>query len=226
MALRAVLFDFGGTVVELRPDLLPFLQEAGRRCGLVVPWPEYLKANDAIFEELWPQAGAMVGQRPSFADLVHERALRAVGVEGPIEAMVQAIRDEAVAARWHRPFPESDEVLTALVRRGLSVHLVSNNVDYLPEQLSNLGWADRFATVTYSQEISAAKPDARLFHLALDRAGCAAEEALFVGDTWDTDIVGAQRVGIRPVWVNRGDGPARGGVPMVRDLRGLLPLVA
>lgn len=225
MAVRAVLFDFGGTVVESRPEILPFFQAAARRCGLTVPWAEYLRANEEVWTELWPAASAMIGQRPSFADLVHERALRRVGVEGSVDAMVRAIRDEAVSPRHHRPFPETEEVLTTLRARGLSAHLVSNNVDYLPELLANLGWADRFASVTYSQEISAAKPDPRLFQLALSRAGCAPQEAMFVGDSWEADVVGAQRAGLRPVWVNRSGAPVRAGATTIPDLRGLLRLV-
>lgn len=225
MASPVVFFDFGGTLVEAWPDLRPIFRAAGAQAGVEVDWDAYLRANDVAWEALWPQAPAWVGRRPSFADEVHARALRAVGFEGPVEPLVAALREAATSVRWHRPFPDAEEVLAALRARHIPVHLVSNNVDFLPITLENLGWGRTFGSVTYSQEIAVAKPDPRLFRLALDRAGCAAEDATFVGDTWATDVVGAQRAGLRPVWLDRSAAAARPGVPTIHDLRELLPLL-
>lgn len=225
MRARAVLFDFGGTLVEPYTDLLAAFRAAGRRAGVELPWAEYLRANETLWEELWPQSADWIGRRPSFADEIHARALRAVGFDGPVEPMVECIREEATSPRFHAPFPESDGVLRELGDRGIAAHLVSNNVDYLPFLLERLGWADRFASVTYSQEIAVAKPDPRLFQLALRRAACAAEDAVFVGDSWEADVVGAQRAGIRPIWLNRAGTPLRQGVPMIENLQGVLALL-
>jgi Icc protein len=51
------------------------------------------------------------------------------------------------------------------------------------------------------------KPNAAIFELALSRAGCQAANAIVIGDTYDTDILGANRVGIRSVYVNSGNPP-------------------
>ena len=70
-----------------------------------------------------------------------------------------------------------------------------------------------------SEEAGVSKPDPAIFALALGRLGCSADEAVMVGDSWENDIVGAQRAGIRAVWFNpRGEAPPASGVPVLRAL--------
>jgi putative hydrolase of the HAD superfamily len=48
-------------------------------------------------------------------------------------------------------------------------------------------------------EVGVSKPDPAIFHLALERAGAPADQAVYVGDNYWADVVGAQRAGLRPV---------------------------
>lgn len=54
------------------------------------------------------------------------------------------------------------------------------------------------------QALIIGKPQSQLFNLALSRSGAAAEQALMVGDRLNTDIAGAQRLGIRTALVLSG----------------------
>jgi putative hydrolase of the HAD superfamily len=56
-----------------------------------------------------------------------------------------------------------------------------------------------FPTRAYSTDIGARKPDARLFHAALESIGVSAAEAIFVGDDAKVDMLGARRVGMTTV---------------------------
>jgi putative hydrolase of the HAD superfamily len=49
------------------------------------------------------------------------------------------------------------------------------------------------------------KPDPRIFHLALDRAGVRAERSVYVGDNPVLDVEAARAVGMFPVLVDRRD---------------------
>ena len=60
--------------------------------------------------------------------------------------------------------------------------------------------------VVASAEEGVAKPDTRLFQIALRRAGCEAREAVMVGDRIDNDIRPARRLGMRTVWIRQGMG--------------------
>jgi putative hydrolase of the HAD superfamily len=46
------------------------------------------------------------------------------------------------------------------------------------------------------------KPDRRIFDLALDRLGLDADEVVYVGDSWEIDVVGARNAGISPIYLS------------------------
>lgn len=221
MGGKSLFFDFGGTLCESRADILPVVQEAARRAGVRLPWTEFLQANEVCWNELWPDAPRLVGAIPAFADRVHESALRRIGFDGPTETLVGLIREEATSTRWHPPFPETETTLARLRSRGVPLHVISGNVDYLPVLLRNLGWSDRFETVTFTQEVGVQKPDPRVFRFALRRAGRAPADSIYVGDSWELDYLGARAVGMSAVWLNREDRPAPGPCRQIRTLEAL-----
>lgn len=226
MSRRSVYFDFGGTLCHSLPDILPVFQEAARRAQVEVRWEQYLRANEECWNELWPQAPQLVGKSPSFADRVHELALRRTGFVGPVEPFVTYIREEATSPRWHMPFPETVATLGQLRARGTPVHVISGHVDYLPVLLANLGWSAFFGTVTYTQEVGFQKPDPRVFRFALQRAHQEPDDAIFVGDSWGADYLGADRVGMTAIWRNRIRQPAPGPCPQIAELGEVVPLLA
>lgn len=83
--------------------------------------------------------------------------------------------------------------------------------------------------VIISGEFGVAKPDPSIFREALQRAGAAPEETVFVGDSAEYDIAGAHASGLRTVWVNRRGTPwaAAGRAPdrQILHIGQLPPLV-
>jgi FMN phosphatase YigB (HAD superfamily) len=225
MGERALFFDFGGTLCQSRADILPIFKEAARRAGVQLPWSEYLRANEECWNELWLEAPEMVGKTPAFADRVHEMALRRVGFTGSTELFVRCCREEATSPRWHAPFEDAVPTLTSLRAARIPLHVISGHVDYLPTIIANLGWSDLFDTVTFTQEVGAQKPDPRVFHFALRRAGQEPAKSIHVGDSWEADYLGARNVGMSAVWLNRTGKLAPGPCREIRTLRDLEQLV-
>lgn len=226
MSRRAVFFDFGGTLCHSLADILPVFRVAASRAQVKVQWEQYLRANEECWNELWPEAPRLVGKTPSFADRVHEIALRRTGFVGPAEPFISYIREEATSPRWHVPFPETVATLTQLRAQGIPVHVVSGHVDYLPVILANLGWSTFFDTVTFTQEVGFQKPDPRVFRFALKRAHQEPEGAVFVGDSWEADYLGASGVGMTAIWLNRTRQPAPGPCRQISTLSEVLPLLS
>jgi HAD superfamily hydrolase (TIGR01450 family) len=61
-----------------------------------------------------------------------------------------------------------------------------------------------FAAATGVEPVLIGKPHPLLFQMALDRLGATATECLMIGDRPDTDILGAQRFGMRAALVRTG----------------------
>ena len=59
-----------------------------------------------------------------------------------------------------------------------------------------------FSSIIISDEVGIRKPAAEIFSVALDSLEIEARETLFVGDSWEEDIVGAAKFGMDSVWIN------------------------
>ena len=102
-----------------------------------------------------------------------------------------------------RAVPGAVELLQRL-RPLARIAIVTNNL--LEEQRAKLavcGLSSLVDLMVTSEECGHTKPSAEIFRIALDRLGCRAEESVMIGDSWESDIVGAHNAGIRPLWFNR-----------------------
>ncbi len=84
--------------------------------------------------------------------------------------------------------------------------IIANQGDGLSARLDAFGIAPYFDIVISSWDCGVMKPDPAIFRLALERAGCAPQEAVMVGDRLDNDIAPANRLGMKTVWVKQGFG--------------------
>ncbi|NNJ47661.1 MAG: HAD-IA family hydrolase [Acidimicrobiia bacterium] len=130
-----------------------------------------------------------------------------------------------VAARLFRPFDGLHEVLTELRTRGYRLHVLSNNSSILPLQLDLIDTTDYFDTISWSEEMGVEKPDPRIFALALERIGAAADEVVYVGDSVPADVEGAAGAGITPIHADHRRRLPHGAELRVESLFGLLDLL-
>ena len=111
--------------------------------------------------------------------------------------------------KWHkeyeRLYPETVEVLKFLKAK-YKIGVIANQ---------SLGTADRLRQwdilqfidlVIASAEEGVSKPDPRIFEIALERAGCKAENAVMIGDRIDNDVVPTKKMGMKTVWIRQGGG--------------------
>lgn len=97
------------------------------------------------------------------------------------------------------------KMLTTLKEGGYKIGLISNTGmtpgSVFRTHLGDLGVLAHFDHLAFSDEVLYAKPSAVIFRHALDGLGCRVEETVHVGDHLLNDIVGAQELGIRTVWL-------------------------
>lgn len=107
-------------------------------------------------------------------------------------------------------FPEVHSALGALARH-FRIGVVANaDHDCLMRCLEHNGL--RFDVVVDSETACCYKPEPWIFQRACDALSVPAGEAVMVGDTPGTDVGGAQRAGLRAVWLNRGRREWPGGL--------------
>src|SRR5262249_49673819 len=143
-------------------------------------------------------------ERPSylhadmFSDALREMA-RSLGVELAAQDLEHYFAVQHAARR--RDFRLRHgvvETLAELKGRGLHLGIVSNIDEAdLQHWIDVAGLRSSFGSLLSSGAAGSCKPDRRIYELALERAGCAAGDALFVGDSLPQDIAGANRLGMR-----------------------------
>ena len=93
-----------------------------------------------------------------------------------------------------------DDVLPTLALLGAyRLGLVSNGNSY-PERV---GLGRYFKFVLFAHDHGVRKPESAFYEAVLAAAGCGAAELIHVGDSIENDVVAAQALGIRAVWLNR-----------------------
>lgn len=106
---------------------------------------------------------------------------------------------------------ESVDILARHYRLGM---ITNGYSDSQRGRLTAAGWRDRFDPLLISEEVGLAKPDARIFEMALERLELGAEEVLYVGDSLSHDREGCLRAGI-PFCHFRPDQRRDAGLPTV-----------
>ncbi len=101
--------------------------------------------------------------------------------------------------------PGATEALTELARHyrlALATNARDSGSLAVRDALRRVRLDGAFDVVATSKEMGAAKPDAAFYRAVLARVGCAPEEAVMVGDSYDADVAGAKMAGLRAIWYN------------------------
>jgi phosphoglycolate phosphatase len=180
-ALRAVLFDFDGTLGDSYPAITASVNHVRANYGL----------PPLAVDEVRPH----VGRGP-------DRLMESTVGRGSIGANVAIYRAHhpSVMREGTRLLPAAAEVLNELHGRGLMLGVCSNKPAVFTRKL--LTWldvADWFDVVLGPEDVARPKPAPEMLRLALRRLNVTAAEALYVGDMV-VDVETARAAGVR-VWV-------------------------
>ena len=103
-----------------------------------------------------------------------------------------------------KPEPGTRETLLELRKQGLRIGVGTNmTASQQYTKLELLGLLELVDFLVCSEEVSAEKPDRRLFDCCVEKAGCRAGDCLFVGDDPERDVLPALDAGLRAVWLQR-----------------------
>ena len=107
---------------------------------------------------------------------------------------------------WTAPLPWTATGLEALAATGLPIVIVSNADGTVAELLAaaavcqvGAGDGTPITHVIDSTVVGVAKPDPRIFELALEVVDAAPDRAVHVGDAYSFDVLGARAAGVHPV---------------------------
>ena len=173
-----------------------------------------LGLSEERFEALHEQASREIRERSGGGPVIHNRLIR---FQQMLEQAGLPIRCAPAMAElyWTALLgamePESGvlDCFAALRRMGLRLGIGTNmQADRQFSKLERLGLAPYVDFLVSSEEVGKEKPAPELFLCCAQKAGCAPEDCVFVGDSLKNDALGAAAAGLRGVWY-RPDGRAQ-----------------
>lgn len=100
-------------------------------------------------------------------------------------------------------FPETKEILEELKKRNYKLHIITNGFQEVQkDKINNTGLSQFITNVFISEEIKSPKPSREIFEWSVKSSNAKKKESLMIGDSWESDIIGAKKFGIDQVFFN------------------------
>ena len=209
--IKVIFFDIYGTLVRFDPPVEILQQHACKVLGLNVT-TEGIRKGYQLADEFMakqnaklPLSNLSVARKTDFFIEYEKLILQGAGV---------SVSNDVTSKIWElassapKQLALYEDVLPSLERlKGLGIQLgtISNINTNLNQLLAKTNLKSQIDYWLISSETGITKPDPRIFELALQRANIEPHQAIHVGDQYLSDVMGAVRVGIRPVLLDRHD---------------------
>ena len=235
-AVRAVYFDMGGVLMDVSED---YSREAAIRYGLSGPIVREFLGDSFDMEVFIQNTNDAIERRLNSEDCLQEDAYRQDRLD-----MERLLKKPVPFEVFQEKFWRQIEFMTgcfmlrstvlptlrALRERGLLIGLISNVFHpaiVYKEMFTKWGIIDFFNPLLFSSEFRFKKPHRAIFDYALTwHPGLSADEVVFIGDTWQIDVIGSRAAGYRPVWINSEYAEREcDGIPVIADIGEIVDLL-
>ena len=206
--IKAIFFDLDGTLCNsdtawniAQSEMFQLLREQYPDVSQEILTETWKTVHQRLFQQLDAGKCSMADVRDArFQCLFQELGL-------PIDKVMEGLSG-FFSSRYLTSLRLYDDATVLGELHAYHVGIITNGAhdEHTDSQLSkvrHLGLSERIQSLTISGEIGVRKPKVEIFQVACERAGASPKEALFVGDTIENDIVGANRAGMTSVFINR-----------------------
>lgn len=193
--IKAIFFDLDYTLYDMRQYLRgayrQVAEEIAQICG---------RDADVLYDSLWAtweRVGTDYGYL--FTDWLTDEVLSEEHLQVCIDAF-HAYRPQSLTF-----YPGVLETLKTLRRNFMLGLITDGDVQMQQSKTAVLELEDLFDVIVYAKALNTSKPDPLVFETALEQAGVAPGEAVYIGDRPACDLVGARRVGMYAVRAMTGE---------------------
>jgi HAD superfamily hydrolase (TIGR01549 family) len=204
--IKTVFFDLDDTLFD---------HQYSRRCGFMALKSMHpalsaadIRDMETYHEQLiWANFEKVLSKEISVYDAMTRRictlCTRFGLILDPTDIPETVRRYDAAYQKNRRAVPGSRELL-ALLKEEVQVGIITNGFrDLQEEKIAICGISPLIDILVISEEAGFNKPDKRIFQTALALADADPAESLYVGDSWNVDILPASACGMKAVWLNR-----------------------
>lgn len=189
--MNTILFDLGAVLIDWNPRYLYRPLFNGDEAAME-------RFLDEIVPPLWNHE---IDAGKSFADAVAERVR-----DFPDHADMITLWKDGWAKMLHGTIPESVEILEELRGRGYRLYALTNwSAETFPLARQRFEFLKWFEDIVVSGEVKLAKPDPRVFDLAIERCRLEPAHTLFIDDSL-RNVEAARKAGLHALHFLSPDG--------------------
>ncbi len=209
---EAILFDLGNTLVRYyrKEEFVPILQKAISSVHVELVNRNLISSGNG--KELLNLAKGENREAEDFSFTpLSERLERIFGIpiveDAELSQKLGALFLEPIFQIAHL-YPDTLDALGTLRDKGYKLGVVSNlpwgsSPDLWRAELQKRGIADLVNDVTLCADVGWRKPAAQIFERAVENLNTSISECIFVGDDLIWDVHGSEKIGMRPVLIDR-----------------------
>ena len=207
--IKAVFFDLYQTLICYDPPQEESLAKVLSELGIEIT-PEALRrpvvaADEFIYQEnsRLPISKRSDEEKKSLFAQYQAMLLKEAGIE-PTSELIGSILSKMQQIKFNRVlFDDVLPALTELKKRGLILGLISNVDSDITPLFDKLGLSPLLQVVITSQDMGYFKPQPEIFKEAAKQASIQVSEAMYIGDQYQIDVLGAKKAGMQGVLLDR-----------------------
>ena len=199
---RAIAFDLDSTLSYYPASTEHVLEQALVRTDQPTDLVGDLAIAAATYDALWVKTERSCASIHETRAHLWNHLLESHGIDDRSLADRLAAAYDTVRRETGVRLYDGVEELLSWLRPGLRLGMITNGSTEMQwEKIDQLGLRDRFDEILVAGDLGIYKPDARIFHRLAEGLGVSPEETLFVGDSFESDVVGAAEAGMRTAWI-------------------------
>jgi putative hydrolase of the HAD superfamily len=206
---RHLFFDLDNTLYDFGTNSYLALEATYEQLNLLppdLPFAEYFETYTRVNDALW----ALYREKKLHKEILrgkrHENSLSEFNIKQEIAPLTIDNLYLKLMTTQTELFPNTLEVLTELKKRGYHLHIITNGFKEVQnDKLINTGLLKFISNIYISEEIKSPKPSREIFEHAIKSSNARKKESLMIGDSWESDIVGAKNFGIDQVYFKLDD---------------------
>jgi putative hydrolase of the HAD superfamily len=201
--IKGVFFDWGFTLAHPEPDREIQFYQCAQELGISLPLKGLLKGVHEADNQVPKGAPPRYSEDKDKSSFIKwwDVLLTYIGGDVPDDTKLEITKlagTRVKLAKWVL----YDDVLPTLERlknQGLILGLISNI------SIHRAGLEGYFDVIITAKDVGAGKPEPIIFSTALRQSELAASQVLYVGDQYEIDVLGANRIGMQAILIDRYD---------------------
>ena len=206
--IQAIFFDLDGTLRHNLPSGGEVFADYAAQLGLYISPQDRLRAM-RWEQYYWAISMELKADRQIYLEDDHEfwqnycrRQLAALGAsQDQVEEFTPKVSQYMEDSYRPKSIVPDDvlQLLPRLQQAGYSMAVISNRDKPYQQEIESLGIAPYFVFSMAGGEVKAWKPEPNIFLHACKQMDVKPSQAIYVGDNYFADVVGARRAGLQPV---------------------------